>query len=74
MLARQKEVPLIVRDNGEECDVFVYVKARDGTDQMRVLPAHGRTPSHLTFCVDHFIARGVCVTCSQELGHIVYAS
>jgi hypothetical protein len=74
MLAKAKEGPLIVRDSVEEYDLLIYVNARDDTGQRQVVSARGRVPSNLTFCTDHFIARGVCVDCTQALGHVVYAS
>ena len=69
-----EEAPLTARSGSEEYDLFVYTKARDGTGPPRVLPAHGRVPSNLTFCTDHFIARGVCIDCTREAGQIIYAS
>ena len=74
MLADRNAAALTVRDSAEQCDVVIYVYARDGTKNRQSLPAQGRRPKTLTFCADHFVAHGVCVDCTQEAGDIVYAS
>jgi hypothetical protein len=59
---------------GPSVDMEIYY--RDGEGTVRSFAASGSPgPSREpTFCADHFIAHGVCIDCSRQLGETVWAS
>jgi hypothetical protein len=74
MSTNQKDGLLRVADSAPPVEMEIFYRDGDGKEHSFIAIGRlgfNRAPA---FCEGHFIAHGVCIDCSRQLGETVWAS